>query len=351
MKFGSPPAGSGIQLAEASESRVVMVIPPGGKRARGMGFFALVWLAITIPAGLIFLYAAISGEVEWEGDDPPPIWAIVLFFSIFWSVGFVMGYVALKMKFESLMLCLEPGRLSIQRSMFGRRKMSTIQLQEHSEAVLRTSYSENDVPVYRIEIEGAARKQKFGTALQLVEKQWIVQTINRFLGHGLDDEDNFHHGGDQFCAECGTQLLVSEERRVCPDCGAVFYEDEDGKPGDRCRSKSGSGPGRRGSGGHPDEFGTRRRTGFWRAARRQLSAQPKSAGENSGWWILHGVRSGLDGNLRFHGVVGRDGSGGGQRDGCSLRRDFLLFRLRAAARRDGRRLRPGPRRSRSTMAL
>ncbi|MGZ0174738.1 MAG: hypothetical protein ACKVHE_35010 [Planctomycetales bacterium] len=58
MKFGSPPAGSGIQLAEASESRVVMVIPPGGKRARGMGFFALVWLAITIPAGLIFLYAA-----------------------------------------------------------------------------------------------------------------------------------------------------------------------------------------------------------------------------------------------------------------------------------------------------
>lgn len=226
MKFGSPPAGSRIQLAEASESRVVMVIPPGEKRARGMGCFALAWLAITVPVGVVFLYATFSGNVEWEGDEPPPTWFIVPFISVFWVVGFTVGYVALKMKFESLMLCLEPGRLSIQRTFLGRKKLSTIQIEEHSEAVLRTSYSENDVPVYRIEIEGAARKEKFGTALQLVEKQWIVQTLNRFLGHG-SKASGASNEGDQFCAECGTQLMISEDKRVCPDCGAVFFERDD----------------------------------------------------------------------------------------------------------------------------
>lgn len=229
MKFGSPPAGSGIQLAEATESRLVMVIPPGGKRARSMGCFALAWLAITIPVGVVFLYASMSGDVEWEGDGAPPVWGVVLFFSIFWSVGFIMGYVALKMKFESLMLCLEPGRLSIQRNFLGRKKISTIQLQEHSQAVLRTSYSENEVPVYRIEIEGAARTEKFGTALELVEKQWIVQTFNRFLG--LESPDGESHGsGDRFCAECGTQLMESDGKRICPDCGAIFYDDEESDP-------------------------------------------------------------------------------------------------------------------------
>lgn len=225
MKFGSPPAGSKLRLAEASESRVVMVIPPGEKRARGMAFFALVWLGITIPVGCVFLYAALSGNVEWEGDGPPPTWVIVPFISIFWLVGFGMAYVALKMKFESLMLCLEPNRMSLQRTFLGKKRMSHIRIEEHSKATLETSYSENDIPVYRIEIEGASRTEKFGTALQREEKQWIVDTINRFLGHS--DAGDFSGDRERYCVECGTQLLISEDKRVCPDCGAVFFDDEE----------------------------------------------------------------------------------------------------------------------------
>lgn len=227
MKFASPPAGSSIELAEASESRVVMVIPPGGKRARSLGCFAVIWLAITVPVGVIFLWATVNPNVEWEGDGRPPLWGIILFFSVFWSVGFGMGYAALKMKFEKLMLCLEPDRLIIQRTFFGRKKLSTIQLQKSSRASLQESYSENDVPVYRLEIDGVSKTEKFGTALSLVEKQWLAQTINRFLGHEDSAGGGSRSGGDQFCRECGSQLLISDDGAVCLDCGAVFNDDEE----------------------------------------------------------------------------------------------------------------------------
>ena len=182
------------------------------------------WLGITIPVGCVFLYAALSGNVEWEGDGPPPTWVIVPFISIFWLVGFGMAYIALKMKFESLMLCLEPNRMSLQRTFFDKKKLSHIRIEEHSRAMLETSYSENDIPVYRIEIEGAARTEKFGTALQREEKRWIVDTINRFLGHS--DAGDFSSNRET-CGECGSQLLISEDKRVCPDCGAVFFDDEE----------------------------------------------------------------------------------------------------------------------------
>jgi hypothetical protein len=224
MKIASPPAGSTIDLIEASDSRVVMVIPPGAKRARGMGCFALAWLAITVPVGVTLLLSTANPDVKWEGDGRPPLWGVALFFTVFWSVGLGMWYVALKMKFESLMLCLEPDRLSIQRSFLG-QKMSTIQLREDSKARLQVSYEENDVPVYRIEIDGVSKKEKFGTALSRVEKQWLAQTINRFLGH--EESCDSQAGADRFCRECGTQLLISEEKRVCPDCGAVYYDDDD----------------------------------------------------------------------------------------------------------------------------
>jgi len=189
-----------------------------------MGCFALAWLAITVPVGVTLLLSTAYPDVKWEGDGRPPLWGVALFFTVFWSVGLGMLYVALKMKFESLMLCLEPDRLSIQRSFLG-QKMSTIQLREDSKARLQVSYEENDVPVYRIEIDGVSKKEKFGTALSRVEKQWLAQTINRFLGH--EESRDSQAGADRFCRKCGTQLLISEEKRVCPDCGEVYFDDDD----------------------------------------------------------------------------------------------------------------------------
>ena len=230
MKITSPPDGSRIEVAEASDARVVMTIPPGGKRARGMGCFALAWLAITVPVGLTFLWATVDPEVKWEGDGRPPLWGIGLFFAVFWSIGLGMGYVALRMRFESLMLCLEPDRLSIQRSFLGRKKLSTIELNENSCADMELSYTENDVPVYRIRIDGVSRKETFGTALTRNEKQWVSQTINRFLGHEPDDRRDSRSGENKFCRECGTRLMITEESRFCPDCGEVYFEDDE--PGD-----------------------------------------------------------------------------------------------------------------------
>lgn len=208
---------------EASDSRLVMVIPPGSKRARSLGCFAVAWLAITIPGAAVFVWATLDPEVQWEGNGRPPLWGVLLFFSIFLSVGLGMGFFALKMKFESLMLCLELDQLSIQRSFLGRKKLSSTQLREDSRAELTVSYEENDVPVYRVQIDGVSRTEKFATRLTQTEKEWIKLTINRFLGHDVADSS----GEKKYCRECGTQLLVGDEKRVCPDCGAVFFDEDE----------------------------------------------------------------------------------------------------------------------------
>jgi hypothetical protein len=49
-------------------------------------------------------------------------------------------------------------------------------------AVLRESYSENDVPVYHVAVDGTNGTAKFGTPLSEAEKNWLVKIVNDFLG-------------------------------------------------------------------------------------------------------------------------------------------------------------------------
>ena len=220
IRFGAPPLSSRIQLIEASSSRLVLLIPRGGKRARSIGCFAVAWLAITGTVSGAFLFAAMGGA-EWDGD-PPPVWALLLFFSLFWAVGLGMGFAWLKMTFTRTYLALEPHQLATQRHFLGRKSTRILALNDNSSAELRSSYSENDQPVYHVAVDGADDSEKFGTALSYDEKEWIARTINQFLGHEVFDSSS----APDYCEECGTQLPASENRRVCPECGWVFHPDE-----------------------------------------------------------------------------------------------------------------------------
>jgi hypothetical protein len=46
QQYSTPPAGVGIQVVDSPDNRLVIAIPPGGKKARGLGCFGVFWLTI-----------------------------------------------------------------------------------------------------------------------------------------------------------------------------------------------------------------------------------------------------------------------------------------------------------------
>lgn len=233
LEYSPPPSGVGIDLVEASSERLVISIPPGGKKARGIGCFGFVWLAITVPISVVILSVP---EADWEGGEAPPLIFLIPFFGIFYAVGLGMVYAWVRMTFTQVFLAITPEQFAIQRTLFGRKKLKKIQLDENSCAELVESYRENDSPVYAVHVQGTGDKSKFATRLSYEEKRWIAAAINQFLGR--DSEDAISAGTSELpenCPRCGTKLMIGDGRRICPDCEQVFldsgdvaWKDEDG---------------------------------------------------------------------------------------------------------------------------
>jgi hypothetical protein len=188
------------------------------------------WLLIVGGVTTVFICIHLGGGANAEGNAPPP-WAILLFALVFWGTGLGMAYAWMRMRFTRYLIAVEPHQLSIQRQLFKKKKTKITRLTDDSKATLVESYSENDVPVYCIEVRGEDDKERFGTALDLPEKEWIVDTINRVIcptakpSHG-------RHDSDDYCDECGTMLMDSSIGEVCPDCGKVFEEGASSNSGD-----------------------------------------------------------------------------------------------------------------------
>jgi hypothetical protein len=221
QQYSDPPGGK-LQIVDQSDSRLVLSVPAGGKKARGIGCFAVLWLAITIPISLVFLSV---DDANWEGGKAPPFWGMVAFFGLFYAVGFGMLYAWIRMRFMEVLVAVEPGRLTIQRTLLGRKKLKRCELADDAHAELVESYRSNEVPVYTVRINTLDGDEKFATSLSREEKQWIANTINRFLGHepganaGLSED-----GWPTICDECGGELLTGEKKCVCSLCGKVLTE-------------------------------------------------------------------------------------------------------------------------------
>lgn len=219
------PDSSRIQVVESSPDRLVLVLPQGGRNARGLGCFAFFWLLITAAISVPILGAQLGffGPIKWDGD-PPPNWAIGLFFAVFWGVGLGMGYAWLKMSFTRTMLSLEPTRFAVQFELFGKKSLRVLELDANSSAELVEAYRQNESPVYRIAMTGVGGEEKFGTALEVIEKEWLVTAINCFLGHDLTRlsqpetrGDISYHSGT--CPQCSSELRAISGGCVCDRCG------------------------------------------------------------------------------------------------------------------------------------
>lgn len=175
------PAGSKLQIAEASADRLVFYIPAGGKQTAGLGCFALAWNGFMC----VFTPAMLFGMLQKGGPPRAELLGLIAFLSLFWAVGIGMLLFWIKMKFERTFVLLDRKQIAIQRILFGKKRIREFALTPASQATLETSYRQNDVPVYHVAVPGASGTAKFGTPLSNAEKDWLVARINEHLGKSI----------------------------------------------------------------------------------------------------------------------------------------------------------------------
>lgn len=224
-----PPKGSKIRVVEHSPDRLIMHISGDGAAATGLGCFALVWNLFMV------VFTAVFASVGFAGGGKGPGWVVAPFLGLFWCVGLAMLYFFLKLKYERTLLLVERESMAIKKIFFSRQRVEQTALNARSRACLREAYSQNDEPVYRVEVAGAERTIKFGTGLDQKEKDWLVDVINGFWGVANDDananEAETAHAEvaresrafPESCSKCGAPLTGApiEGTLHCEHCGAV----------------------------------------------------------------------------------------------------------------------------------
>src|SRR4051812_30579596 len=100
---------SRINVAESSDHRLVIHLPPGVERTRSLGGLALVWnaaLALVMAPWLLVWGPAIGF----------PLWVSILFLCVAWGIGLNLVYDWLRDRYSQTFLLLERERLDIKRT-------------------------------------------------------------------------------------------------------------------------------------------------------------------------------------------------------------------------------------------
>ena len=223
QELSTPPPGVGIQVVRSSDEQLVIAVPPGGKKALSLGCFGFA-IVLSITCGIIYY------GIEHENGNAASFLGLLAFFGLFLAVGIGMIIACIRMRFTEIFLSVEREQFAIQKTLFGRKKLKTLSLDENSHAELVESYIEDDRPVYAIQMEGISETETFATGLSYEEKRWLAKSINQFLGvDGRSGTGSSAAGGLQkFCGDCGRELMIGDGKRVCPDCARVYLEAADG---------------------------------------------------------------------------------------------------------------------------
>ncbi len=209
------PSASVIQVHDASSERLVVSIEPG-KGAGGIGFFAIVWNLF------MAVFTAVWGAAFLQQKATGGEFYVCLFLGVFWLIGLGFIFAWIKLKFERVLLSIEPDRVVLRRILLGRQRQSELSLDGTSQAQLTESYKQNDVPVYRVTITGwGSNSLHFGTSLTSAEKDWIVDAINSLLKPPAPPAASLRNVNE--CEACGAPFPPDAFRSaagfvICPQC-------------------------------------------------------------------------------------------------------------------------------------
>ncbi len=211
-----PPDGT-MQLVEATNERLVVVIPPGSRRGRAMARFATFWLLITVAAAGVAVAAISQGGNAAGNRDPGSHLVFAGVIGLFMIVGVVLAFAALRMSRTRLFIALEPHQLALRDEFLGRSKTSVLPLDSGSRATLEEAYSEGDESVFRVCVSGLGPPAKLATGCTEPEKRWLMESINRFLGVADDSRANDSVEGesteeDSVADESGARAVEATER-------------------------------------------------------------------------------------------------------------------------------------------
>jgi hypothetical protein len=165
------PADSRIERRAVSDRELLFYIPASG-RWGGLLPVAILWNLVTLIVFSGFFYVALFRR----GPVGP-----VLFCAIFVAIGIALVYLAIRTRFATHLIYLEPETVRMQRAVF-RRKTYTLPTDQLIHVKKAVFYTQNYKPVFGIEISaGESGRIRFGTALSDAEKNWLCWEIREFL--------------------------------------------------------------------------------------------------------------------------------------------------------------------------
>ena len=176
-KAGAPPMGTKIRKEEDGFGKTIWRVPGGG-RSGFLLFFGLFWCGVTAVVSGGFALAFFSGK-KTEGGFPE--WALIPFFGLFWAVGLGLLYASLRAKFLRHRIAIGGGELIWTKEMFGRKKTRLLAAEDIREVGQTVFFTENDKPVYGIEIKGVKEKVRFGSGLKDEEKAWLAAELKEAI--------------------------------------------------------------------------------------------------------------------------------------------------------------------------
>ena len=207
------PPGSKIQVMEHTPDKLVLYLPAGG-RGTGLGCFAMAWNGFMVVFTSFFVFAGF-GKGDFEGN---PLVGVFVF-GLFWAVGLVIAWIAVKMRYERTFLYLDAQRAVLKRMLFSFNSRCETELGPSSRAELQEAYSVNDNPVYRVAIVGGSRSFGFGVSQSDADKEWLVDVINRQLGVDAlpvpesaksSAADSIESSIPAICRQCGAPLPAGD---------------------------------------------------------------------------------------------------------------------------------------------
>ena len=178
---------------------------PAKKGFNFLMFFAAFWLSIVS----VITFGMITGNVDSDGGDLPA-WAGGLFLIPFWLIGIGVAYTGLRMAYTELLIRVDQDAVILTRKFFNRMWDKSIPRENLGDVSLGVAYSQNNSPVYQIEIDAREGKGiKFGSNLSEGEKQWLLGGLRRFLA----DENTSQYAGavSSVGGSSGASVLATHE--------------------------------------------------------------------------------------------------------------------------------------------